>query len=407
MSRLARKVTFAAIVASLLVACAPQREPQNLEASATGDAYQAQYRDPPVARDANSFLESPRINASKCRSYGRPGGGGKATGILPEALSGERLSRGDLVDVRTAEDELITGTYVVSDDGTLKLPFLPAIAAEGRSVTQIESDLVDELISAEFYLFPPVISVRVQDFSEVRVGVGGAVFEPQPVRIGGVQGDQVDALRQAALGASTNGRNLSTALRAAGGVRPDADLSSVELRRGGKLYLLDLRPLLTGRLAKDVMLLAGDEVNVPSRDCFQETLMVVSPISPPGITLFISNLTVPATANAQSAVGREVREVPYGTRYMQAVVDANCIGGTRATSADRAAILMSRNPITEVSVVVQRRLEDLLRRADRDDFDPYLLPGDAIACYDSSVTSIADLARIGAVIGAAVLLSSD
>jgi hypothetical protein len=35
---------------------------------------------------------------------------------------------------------------------------------------------------------------------------------------------------------------------------------------------------------------------------------------------------------------------------------------------------MPRNPVTGVSVVIERRIEDMMTRADRDEFDPYLLP---------------------------------
>jgi polysaccharide export outer membrane protein len=51
-----------------------------------------------------------------------------------------------------------------------------------------------------------------------------------------------------------------------------------------------------------------------------------------------------------------------------------------------------------VSVVIERDIEDLLRRADRDDFDPYLLPGDALACYDSTITNIAEIGRLISVV---------
>jgi len=236
--------------------------------------------------------------------------------------------------------------------------------------------------------------VRATDFASVSVGVSGAVFEPHAIEIGGVRGDNLDRLRQGASGASTEGRNLSAALRAAGGVRPDADISSVEVRRAGKTYRLDMRGVFEGRNSVDIMLLTGDEVSVPSRQCFQDDLMRPSPISPPGVSLYLSNLTQPAQNNAGAAVGQTVRQVPYGTRYMQAVIDANCVGGPRASSGDRSAVLFSRNPITGVSVVIERDIENLLRRADRDDFDPYLLPGDAMACYDSTITNITEIARV-------------
>ena len=76
------------------------------------------------------------------------------------------------------------------------------------------------------------------------------------------------------------------------------------------------------------------------------------------------------------------------------MIDTNCVGGARATSADRSAILYSRNPITGVSAVIERDIEALVRRADRDDYDPYVLPGDSIACYDSTITNIGEIGRV-------------
>lgn len=373
--------------------CAGLDTPDNLEPIAAGDGYQAQYRAPDVSRSNAQFLRSAAINAQKCRPP-RGGNAGKGSGIAASALRGERLSRNDLVDVRIGDDDTFNGDYVVSRDGTIKLPFLPPIRAQGRLTSEIEQDIATQLIAGDFFAERPRISVRVADFASVSVGVAGAVFEPRSVEIGGVPGDQVDSRRQGALGASTEGRNLSAALRAAGGVRPDADISAVEVRRGGQLYVLDMRGVFEGQNAVDIMLLTGDEVSVPSRGCFQEDLMRPSPISPPGVSLFLSNLTQPAAGNAVSAVGRDVREIPYGTRYLQAVINTNCVGGARATSAHRSSVLFSRNPVTGVSVVIERDIEDLLRRADRDDYDPFLLPGDSIACYDSTITNIGEVGRV-------------
>ncbi|ANT62816.1 polysaccharide biosynthesis protein [Salipiger sp. CCB-MM3] len=381
--------------------CASYDRPDNLAPVAEGLDYQAQWRSPEVSRSNAQYLRSPAINAQACRA---PLGGGqdgsdKFGGLAAAALRGERLTRGDLLDIRVEEDETFNGSYEVSRDGTIRLPFLDAIRAQGRTVDEIEAELDSALRAEQFYDDSPRISVRILDLAPVSVGVSGAVFEPHQVGIGGVSADQRDSVRITAMGASTEARNLSAALRAAGGVRPDADISAVELRRGGQLYKLDMRGVFEGSNVVDVMLITGDEIRVPSRQCFQEDLMRPSPISPPGVSLFLSNLTQPASGNAESAVGREVREVPWGTRYLQAVVDTNCVGGPRATSADRSAVLFSRNPVTGVSAVIERNIEDLLRRADRDDYDPYLLPGDAIACYDSTVTNITEVARLLGIIG--------
>lgn len=384
------KSLSATIALSIVMGCAAVKQPNNIEPIAVGDGYQAQYRDV-ITRQDGSFLTSARMNSERCLPY-RGGNGGK--NLSAPALLGERFSRNDLVDVRIADDEDLSGRYVVSRDGTLKLPFLKSIPAQGQSAGDVEKSLRWALTNSGLYDAPPSVSVRVADFASVSVGVSGAVFEPHQIELGQVSGDQLDNNRAQALGASTEARNLSAALRSAGGVRPDADLSAVELRRKGRLYKLDLRGVFEGRNSVDIMLLTGDTIVVPSRQCFQDDLMRPSPISPPGVTLFLSNLTQPATGNAPSAIGREVREMPYGTRYMQAVVDANCVGGPRATSAHRSALLMSRNPETKVSVVIERDIEDMLRRADRDDYDPFILPGDAVACYDSTITNIAEAARV-------------
>ena len=399
--------TGTALLALMSVAaCTAINQPRNLEPVAVGNGYQAQYREPKRDIREQTFLRSEEINRLKCRPLigGAEGNGSKFGGLASASLRGERLSRNDLIDIRVAEDDTFSGDYVVSRDGTLNLPYLRPIRAQGRLVRDVEADLATQLVKNGFYDAAPRISVRVADFASVTVGVSGAVFEPKAVEIGGIAGDQVDSRRQEALGASTEARNLSAALRATGGVRPDADISAIQLRRGSKVYTLDMRGVFEGQNAVDVMLLTGDEINVPSRGCFQDDLMRPSPISPPGVTLFLSNLTQPATGNAPSAIGREVREIPYGTRYMQAVIDTNCVGGTRTTNAHRSAALYTRNPMTGVSAVVERDIESMMRRADRDDYDPFVLPGDAIACYDSGVTNIADIGRVLGIVGVVALI---
>lgn len=396
----AYKLGSVLLSALVLGNCSGFDTPNNLESIGTGDGYQAQYRAPVVSRSNAAFLRSADLNGRKCKPL-RGGADGKGSGFGAVSLQGERVSRNDLINIRVGEDETFNGDYVVSRDGTIKLPFLSSIRAQGRQTSEIEDDIAKQLTSDGYFSDRPPISVRVADFASVTVGVAGAVFEPHSVEIGGVPGDQVDSRRQTALGASSEGRNLSAALRAAGGVRPDADISAVELRRNGALYTLDMRGVFEGKNVADVMLLTGDEISVPSRECFQEDLMRPSPISPPGASLFLSNLTQPAAGNAVSAVGRDVREVPYGTRYLQAVINTNCVGGARTTSADRSAVLFSRNPMTGISVVIERDIEDLLRRADRDDYDPFLLPGDSIACYDSAITNVGEVGRVLGIIGLA------
>lgn len=372
-------------VPALVAGCAVMASPDNRESVAEGTAYQSAYRAEDDLRIMAMNTKSIANSAPACagRAHNDPS--------PTNASDVELLSRGDLVEVSIGADKTFSGRYEVSRDGALKLPHLHAIPAQGRSVEALELDLSKELAIEGYYKVAPDVSIRVADFAPARVNVAGAVFQPGGYTVGGDGKQEQDTERAAALGANGEGRSLSTALRAAGGVRPDADLSRVVIRREGQRIVVDVRPAIEGRSFPDVMLISGDEIEVPSLACFLEALVAPTAITTPGVLVFMSNLTQPA---ASTVISRETRELPYGTRFVQAVFGMGCVGGTQVTNADRSAVLFSRNPITGESIVIERRLEELLRRADRDEFDPFIMPGDAIACYDSTIVNITEVARV-------------
>jgi protein involved in polysaccharide export with SLBB domain len=383
-----------------IAGCQAIREPQNIENVNEAEAYQAQYRNDIKFLDQRDIKNpSSFLNMNKCKKTTAPPWIGKTPGHIKQVMS-----PGDLLTVHVEEDETFTGRYVVSGDGYLHLPFMTALSAKGRTPESLENTIAKELVKAEFYDEKPRVSVRMNDFAEAKVFVSGAVFEPTAVIVGGKNSETRDTLRAEAIGAATFTRNLSRALASAGGVRPDADLSKIVIQRGGTTFSVDARPAINGQRFNDIQLIEGDQINVASRECFQEDLMVPNSITPPGVTVFFSNLTQPAASNASSNNGIETRQVRYGTRFIQAAFGMNCVGGSKLTNANRRVALFSRNPITKESVVIERKFEQLLRRADRDEFDPYLLPGDAMACYDSNTVDITDVARSLGVIGVITFL---
>lgn len=401
MSPLSKAIGLA--VALALSGCASQQTPRNFEAPEAGQAYQARYRAP--ATDGPSGF----IDSMQCRDAGMvsadgagEGKGGAVMGLLG-VRGPEVLSVGDLVQIFVEQDDVFTGNYVIGVDGRLRLPFARSVAAAGRAPAQVETAIASALVADEIYETAPNVSVLLADYAEAEVFVSGAVFEPRQVLIGGADAQTRDVQRQSARGASTTSRTLSAALRNAGGIRPDADLSRVMVTRGGQRQRLDLRGATRGQAFPDPVLIAGDRVEVPSRGCFQDTLMVPSSISPPGVTVFLSNTAETVLANAPGAIP-DAREMRYGTRYLQAVFGLNCVGGSKATNANRRAVLFSRNPITGQSIVIDRSIEDILRRADRDEFNPFILPEDSMACYDSSVVSLKNLTAAIGIAGAAIFV---
>lgn len=381
-----------------LAACSASQSITNLDPVASGKSYQAQYQssDQSLAMKITPVAEV--LNRNKCL---RP----EAPPIAPTKwVEQEFLSSGDLVDVAIGTDETFSGKYEISQDGTLKLRDLVSVRALGRTVTEVEKAISEAMAAGNFYRSKPQVSVRLADYGNARLFVSGAVFEPGAVTLGGSAASSNDNTRVQAIGAATEGRLLTRAIQNAGGVRPDADLSRIVLTRRNSKTIFDLRPVIIGGAFADAVLLQGDQITVPSRGCFQSELMVPSAVSPVGVKVFMSNLTEPAISNANSAINKDTREMRYGTRFLQAVVSMNCVGGSKATNASRAAVLYSRNPITGKSVVIERKLEDLVRNANRDDYDPFILPNDAIACYDSTVTDVEKIAQGFGIVGSSIII---
>lgn len=392
----------------LVASCASHKVPQNREDVDAGQGYQARYRGPDT--NGEEVIRASYLDGLKCTDGGLLSKtdtyDGKGQGAVASVAGGnaEVLSVGDLVGVFIEEDETLSGSYVVGEDGKIRVPFLRPVSAAGRSPRSVESAIASALIADELYTITPRVSVLLKDYAAATVFVAGAVFEPRQVIIGGANAQTRDPARQEALGAATPSRRLSTALRNAGGVRPDADLSQVVLIRGGTRTRYDIRQAPIGGPFPDPILIAGDRVEVPSRQCFQDELVVPSSITPPGVKVFLSNLAETALANNPAATP-DAREMRYGTRFLQAVFGLNCVGGSKLTNANRRAVLFSRNPITGESVVIDRSIEDLLRAAERDEFNPYILPEDSIACYDSATVSVRNLfAAFGVVTAATYVL---
>lgn len=302
------------------------------------------------------------------------------------------LAPGDRLSIRVLGDsDRLSGTYVVGNDGTVRLRGMPPTRAGGGSIAAFEQALRTRLVGAGVVRpLRNAVAVSLVEEAGVSVAVSGAVFEPNAVRAGERTPESRIGLKEGAVSGDANiTRSVATAIRAAGGVRPDADVRRIYLIRDGAYVELDLSGLVHGWSANDVPITAGDRVIVPSRSCFDADLARPTPLTPPGIRVYMSNLTRSANNNAGAGIGKDTTSLPYGTRLLQALVAANCVGGSYMQS-DRRAVLISRNPINQRSVVIERDIEKLVRGADRDAYDPFLMPGDAIACYDSRWTNLSE-----------------
>jgi protein involved in polysaccharide export with SLBB domain len=304
------------------------------------------------------------------------------------------LSPGDMIEIAMEFGEGFNGYYVLDSVGLLTLPIIQPIDAAGISSRELAERIELSLIKAK--IFRPAtatVSVKVLHLAAIEVPVTGAVFQPGRVLINKKPANAELDQRVIAAGDHTSKRLLSEAVRAAHGIRPDAKINQVILIRQGWQIQVDLTGILSGTPVRDYPLIAGDQVIVPSTGCFQHHLVKPSQITPKGIRVFMSNLIDSAFNNSSAAVGRYSTNIPYGTKLLQAAVSANCVGGKEWTNAPRKVILASVNPITQKTQVIERSVEQLMRHSDRDDINPYVMPNDAIACYDSNITNLRDIAR--------------
>lgn len=312
----------------------------------------------------------------------------------PILAQGLLLSPGDLVEVLIEDGEGFNGRYIIDNAGYVKLPLVGVIEAGGATTNKLETKIELALVRAE--IFQPAnasVTIQVLNWSSIKVSVAGAVFQPGSVLINkkptGIQNSE----HLEAYGDYSTTRLLSEAIRAASGIRPDAKLDQIMLIRKGWQVQIDMTGMLTGDLVKDYPLVAGDRVIVPSTGCFQAHLVRPSQITPKGFRVFMSNLIDSAGDNASAAVGRYSTSLPYGTRLLQAAVSANCVGGKDWTNAPRRVVLASKNPITGETQVIERSVEDLMTTPNKGNINPYLMPNDSIACYDSDITNYREIAR--------------
>ncbi|MDX2370026.1 MAG: polysaccharide biosynthesis/export family protein [Colwellia sp.] len=307
---------------------------------------------------------------------------------------GVLLSPGDLVEVLIEDGEGFNGRYIIDNAGYVKLPLIGIVEAGGDTTNKLETKIELALVRAE--IFQPAsasVTIHVLNWSSIEVSVAGAVFNPGTVLINKKPSGIQNAEHLEAYGDYSTTRLLSEALRAASGIRPDAKLDQIILLRKGWQVQIDMTGMLSGNLVKDYPLVAGDRVIVPSTGCFQEHLVRPSQITPKGFRVFMSNLIDSAGDNSSAAVGRYSTSLPYGTRLLQAAVSANCVGGKDWTNAPRRVVLSSKNPITGEIQVIERSVEQLMTMPSKGQINPYLMPNDAIACYDSDITNYRDIAR--------------
>ena len=159
----------------------------------------------------------------------------------------------------------------VAPDGTIFFPFVGRMQAGGKTVGDIRSELAARLVP---YIRNPQVDVRVLSFRSQKVQVTGEVKSPGPLAISDVPLTLLDAITRS------------------GGSTSIADIQRVRLTRNKQLYVLDANSLLDkGDTRQDVMLQAGDIINVPDRE--DSRVFVIGEVkNPQTVSMLRGRLTI-------------------------------------------------------------------------------------------------------------------
>lgn len=217
----------------------------------------------PIAPDKQAALAEQDINVIRVTSdtigqYRTPAHMASATaGRNPPPSLGRyiyRVGQGDQLQITFYADPsgvVFTdeGTpqalAVIDESGRFFYPFVGAISAQGRTVSQIRADLTTRL---EQFFATPQVEVAVTQFNARRVTITGAVTTPGRKTLTNVPETLLDFVNEA-------------------GAEDGADLSRIVLRRHGKQYLVNLQRFLrTGDRAHNPTLHADDLIQVPQLD---------------------------------------------------------------------------------------------------------------------------------------------
>lgn len=167
---------------------------------------------------------------------------------LPPPIEKPTVGPGDVFTMEIVGERELPKEYQVASDGTVDVPYLPALPVAGLEPQEIARLVRKSLIDKKILVDPSVI-VQVKEYNSRRVTVMGQVAKPGTFPF-------------------TPGLTLVQALSQAGGLTGIANQGKVNLTRrvpgGSRTVVLNVSSIMEGRSA-DIPLQSGDRIFVHER----------------------------------------------------------------------------------------------------------------------------------------------
>lgn len=320
------------------------------------------------------------------------------------------LGPGDKLQIELLDLPELSGNFTIGPDGTLYLPRLRALYAEGYTIEELKILLTEQFAE---YVLQPQVYIRPTGYRPIRIYVSGEVRRPGFYTLSGVQTTEQELSQTASLVTNNNlqiqeefspsiraaQKSISgspfqaaiqfptvfDAIRAAQGITPYSDLGKVEVTRkrpsgqgGGKIRTtLNFISLITdGNESQNIRLLDGDVVKVAkSTRVLKEQLLQArqTNLSPQFLEVFVSGRV--------KKPGGKV--LPQGSTLTQAI---DVSGGLKILHGSVEFIRFNREG------TVDRRIFRYKPSAPADDYrNPVLMAGDVIRIRESPLSAASEV----------------
>jgi protein involved in polysaccharide export with SLBB domain len=161
------------------------------------------------------------------------------------------LGAQDVFEVRVFRHDNMSGTYAVSEEGTINFPEIGLVEVRGRTPAEVEQEIQRRL--ADGYLVNPTVSILVKEYKSKTISVLGQVRKPTTIPYAA-------------------GMSIVDAISQAGGFTPMAQKNGVKVTRLGaknaaaktESFTVPVESIAKGS-AKAFFLRPGDTIFVPER----------------------------------------------------------------------------------------------------------------------------------------------
>ncbi len=147
-----------------------------------------------------------------------------ASSSAQSVITAGRAIQIEIRGVPAEEQSRVNGLYTVSESGYITMPFINSVRAAGLSPTALGASIAAAYRSGQIYSNPnvQVQSSTAEQIEKQMVHIGGQVRRTGPVEF-------------------VQGLTIYQAIQSAGGPSEFGAMNRVELLRGGKVRVLDLK----------------------------------------------------------------------------------------------------------------------------------------------------------------------